>query len=453
MRHKLVTEVRAPTHLSYAGDNQISIPTGNPLHGLKVFVFSSQIKQSMFSSAICRAVRAHQSIPSYTTCITSKASITASSRQFTSRSHRRRYSSSKPSSPPDDPTKVAAQQQTPTSATTRTRAESDKRSVTRLSKRKVKGTALEPPPTTTVRSSKDETATNINIPSVPSTHHLHPADIAVSAFFSLHRPISITAAVPSTSTIPFNTIFDPQQRSPFKPTHQPSEVINTLNSVVQNLEATTQTPQQHEQTDEETDLRAVVTQASVSNAETHNKPLSGNGAASNNNSPLQFPAHLLSSKFKPFTPPPPPSPRDATIASSKGRSQTSSSTVQKSYSMGVTIHESTTPDGKVTYTAQITSPVLTSTDSNITTTTIPDSQQQQPSITPPPRFLDRMILRQQRWEDHIEGLMEKRGLGAKERDRVWAISVKRQRKLKMKKHKYKKLMKRTRNLRRRLDRL
>lgn len=36
--------------------------------------------------------------------------------------------------------------------------------------------------------------------------------------------------------------------------------------------------------------------------------------------------------------------------------------------------------------------------------------------------------------------------------RVWAISVKRQRKLKMKKHKYKKLMKRTRNLRRRLDR-
>ena len=32
------------------------------------------------------------------------------------------------------------------------------------------------------------------------------------------------------------------------------------------------------------------------------------------------------------------------------------------------------------------------------------------------------------------------------------LSVKRQRKMKMKKHKYKKLMKRTRNLRRRLDR-
>ena len=39
-----------------------------------------------------------------------------------------------------------------------------------------------------------------------------------------------------------------------------------------------------------------------------------------------------------------------------------------------------------------------------------------------------------------------------ERMKMFLISVKRQRKLKMKKHKYKKLMKRTRNLRRKLDR-
>ncbi len=54
--------------------------------------------------------------------------------------------------------------------------------------------------------------------------------------------------------------------------------------------------------------------------------------------------------------------------------------------------------------------------------------------------------------------MRERRVGYAERlgERVggWmAISVKRQRKLKMKKHKYKKLMKRTKNLRRRLDRL
>ncbi len=288
------------------------------------------------------------------------------------------------------------------------------------------------------------------------TFQLITLDVAVSAFFSLHRPISVTAAVPSTSTpISFNEIFDPQKRSASKPAHQPSDVINTLAAAVQNLEATVPSAQQQE-LDEETDLRTAVTQASVSNAEINNRSLTGHGGASNN-SPLQFPTHLLSGKFKPFTPPPPPSPMGAATATSIGKQRKTSPTTRKSYSMGVTIHESTSPDGKVTYTAQITSPILTFANSRSTTSFF---QSQQPS-RPPIRFLDRMILRQQRWEeymerrwaDHIDNLMEKRGLGARERERFWAISVKRQRKLKMKKHKYKKLMKRTRNIRRRLDKL
>lgn len=61
-----------------------------------------------------------------------------------------------------------------------------------------------------------------------------------------------------------------------------------------------------------------------------------------------------------------------------------------------------------------------------------------------PSFLERMRIRQRRYED---------AMGRKsEENKIWAISVKRQRKLKMKKHKYKKLMRKTRNLRRRLDR-
>ena len=53
--------------------------------------------------------------------------------------------------------------------------------------------------------------------------------------------------------------------------------------------------------------------------------------------------------------------------------------------------------------------------------------------------------RQVKYEDRID---ERFG------NNMWhLISVKRQRKLKMKKHKYKKLMKRTKNLRRRLDRV
>jgi hypothetical protein len=58
----------------------------------------------------------------------------------------------------------------------------------------------------------------------------------------------------------------------------------------------------------------------------------------------------------------------------------------------------------------------------------------------PRSFLERLALRQLRFD-------QTRG----NRD-LYAISVKRQRKLKMKKKKYKKLMKKTRNLRRKLDR-
>lgn len=66
-------------------------------------------------------------------------------------------------------------------------------------------------------------------------------------------------------------------------------------------------------------------------------------------------------------------------------------------------------------------------------------------ITPPSGrqpFRERMRNRHQTWE---EGLVGKK-------KQIWrAISVRRQRKLKMKKHKYKKLMRKTRNLRRRMD--
>jgi len=61
-------------------------------------------------------------------------------------------------------------------------------------------------------------------------------------------------------------------------------------------------------------------------------------------------------------------------------------------------------------------------------------------------FLDRMKIRQKRYQQYREDRAEK------DRGTMLLISVKRQRKLKMKKHKYKKLMKKTRLLRRKLDR-
>ena len=60
------------------------------------------------------------------------------------------------------------------------------------------------------------------------------------------------------------------------------------------------------------------------------------------------------------------------------------------------------------------------------------------------RYEDR---RQRGWEDEEEDGQQRRG----NRGVMYAISVRRQRKLKMKKHKYKKLMKRTRNLRKKVE--
>ena len=67
-------------------------------------------------------------------------------------------------------------------------------------------------------------------------------------------------------------------------------------------------------------------------------------------------------------------------------------------------------------------------------------------------FLSRMQARQLNHADRLDARFGRMRLQEEvEEGGMQAISVKRQRKLKMKKHKYKKLMKRTKNLRRRLD--
>jgi hypothetical protein len=96
----------------------------------------------------------------------------------------------------------------------------------------------------------------------------------------------------------------------------------------------------------------------------------------------------------------------------------------RTYTAVLTIEESTDEHGEVTYMAH-SSPLV---------------QKDPPAVPSRYHFLERMNIRQERYRER------------KGENGMWAISVKRQRKLKMKKHKYKKLMRRTRNLRRRLDR-
>ena len=271
-------------------------------------------------------------------------------------------------------------------------------------------------------------------------------DVHVASFFSIYRPMSVTASVPPTSSPDaFSSIFAPQQKP------RTADVIYTLSSAVNALEGTTAqghvpkhqhsiSQQSQNPTPEEVDLRTAVTQASNSNAETTN-PTYLDGQASPS---IQINIQELAKSFRPFVPPPPPVPMGSEAehkreVAATQQHPTASAPKQKSYSTVLTILENTHADGRKTYETR-TSPIREG--------PAPTSPQQEGvSEAPTPHrqpFLERMRIRQERWDESRE----------EARNSVWrAISVKRQRKLKMKKHKYKKLMRRTRNLRRKLDRL
>jgi hypothetical protein len=142
---------------------------------------------------------------------------------------------------------------------------------------------------------------------------------------------------------------------------------------------------------------------------------------------LDFPAHILSGKYRPFNPPPAPLPMDTAeslLAGAEAAEEADLEPQHRTYTAVLTIEESTDSNGEVTYLAH-SSPLVA----------------ELPAASPPTKFLERMQIRQERYREQRS-----------EENDMLAISVKRQRKLKMKKHKYKKLMRRTRNLRRRLDR-
>jgi len=145
----------------------------------------------------------------------------------------------------------------------------------------------------------------------------------------------------------------------------------------------------------------------------------------------------LVKQFQPFKVPPPPTPFDMSAGAPEEvqagqqeagiielvEDEESRLTQHMTYQTTVTIEETTSPGGDKTFTASAT-PIIV---------------RNAAARTPRQPFLTRMAHRQMVLEPsngEDEGMM--------------LISVKRQRKLKMKKHKYKKLMKRTRNLRRKL---
>jgi len=246
------------------------------------------------------------------------------------------------------------------------------------------------------------------------------ADIAASDFFSLYRPISLTNVFPKAVTDDaFASIFTSKTKTNAKP----AEVISTIASTVEKLESVAGSlkkpilgPQQALWNSETDELRAAIT------AESYRKPEIKNLDGPPAEIPvMDFPRHILPNRYQPFNPPPAPVPKNTAESLAAGAEAAEVQEPQyRRYRAVLTIDESTDEHGDVTYVAHS------------------STLQEEPPM--PTKFLERMQIRQERYRERAE------------ENGMLAISVKRQRKLKMKKHKYKKLMRRTRNLRRRLDR-
>ncbi|KAK4241547.1 hypothetical protein C8A03DRAFT_41034 [Achaetomium macrosporum] len=301
--------------------------------------------------------------------------------------HQRRYSSSKPSSPDDGSRDFAARPSVPTS----------RGSKTEKAKGQAKGATPQPP-------------------SVPSTRHIGDEGLALSTFFALHRPISVTQLLPRTvSDDAFAKIFTPRTRS-----NRVSDVLSTLSQTVQDLEepltrvnlANGDKQQSHDAQDAEDGTKML----SLKHAD-----------GSETDVYLQL--NSMSGHYLPYTPPPAPKPVTETAAEAESANRAIPEELAEQepqtrvYKAMVTIEETVDANGQYKVIAH--SPELVEEDA------------------PPRSFLERMAWRQLRYDE-----------ARREQDRTMqAISVRRQRKLRMKKKKYKKLMKKTRNLRRKLDRL
>lgn len=268
------------------------------------------------------------------------------------------------------------------------------------------------------RKAKDNGPEKQKLPSVPSTQNIPKDSLALSSFFSLHRPISVTHSLPRIVTDDaFAAIFRQRTRA-----QKTSEVMSTLSRTVEEIEG----PMASLSVQGEADSLFHSEQGA------HKVDLrhpDGSDAT------VTVQVNAMSGQFLPFRPPPLPQPQSATStedAEAMAAAAKDQQTQTRVYKAVFTIEETTDSDGEVKIVAH--SPEL-----------MEDGGPGGAGAAQPRSFLERMALRQLRHED-----------ARSERYRMdtgmLAISVKRQRKLKMKKKKYKKLMKKLRHERRKLDR-
>ncbi|KAK1781246.1 hypothetical protein QBC45DRAFT_390766 [Copromyces sp. CBS 386.78] len=344
----------------------------------------------MIPQSVRRVVAAAPQSPVVSSLTASSAPRAAASYMFSSYQptslQKRRYSSSKPSSPDDGSSRVfATRGSVPAAGASKTPGEKRKR--------KAKEPAMPP------------------LPSVPSTRHIKDEALALSTFFALHRPISVTQLLPKTVTEEsFAEIFNHRKG------HKATDVLSTLSQAVHDLES----PMSGLKLSDN-DVEDGSTKISLKHPD-------------GTESDVYFQLNSMSGHFLPFTPPPPPEPI-AEVDEAAAEAEASAAIAEeiaaaaeqepetRVYKAVVTIEETRDTNGQ--YKIMAHSPQLVEDDA-----------------VQPRSFLERLALRQIRYEDarQQQGIMH-------------AISVRRQKKLKIKKKKYKKLMRRTRNERRKQDRL
>ncbi|MCJ1476970.1 hypothetical protein MMC13_005640 [Lambiella insularis] len=250
----------------------------------------------------------------------------------------------------------------------------------------------------------------------------------MASFFSLHRPMSVTAVIPPySSPSTFSSIFTPRVQQK----QRPADVIYTLSVAVNTFEkAATHTEHQQKESQPAPiasnarpltldGLRTAVTQASASNAE----PNSTSHLDGQPSPTVYINIEEIARKFRPFNPPPAPVPMPAPEESE----------ARLSHALPKPAPAKAVPLSPSFFEAAPTS-----------WASLKEVLKKKLVASGWETFRQRMRNRNLQWQI----------VRVERRRQMWqAISVKRQRRLKIKKHKYKKLMRRTKNLRRRLDRL
>ncbi|RKF80831.1 putative duf1713 domain protein [Golovinomyces cichoracearum] len=341
-----------------------------------VLVVQPVPKASKLASNLSRAGTSNR-IPSYPSC------------------HQRRASSSKPPSPTDGSKGILESR--PVASNHADASGVETKPVT--TKKKAKSTAVK-------NMLRGKSQTVFNIPSVPI---LGPA-----AFFSLHRPISITDAFPQpVSNEAFASIFTPKSRS-----MKTQEVILALSNSVNSVDAVADSADTFPLDLQQNQLARLNSYVGKDEEISQSAEIQLLQASQILGQPQSF----MSGKYTPFHPPQPPKPLDISKIVDSASTEVQNSH-HRIYTALLTLEELTDSNGNITYIAHH-SPLIA------------DEQYTKPNPRPESKHA-------RRTQYNLRGLT---------RSEMLAISVKRQRKLKMKKHKYKKLMRRTRNERRRLDR-